>query len=88
MKKYMIAAATLFLFAGVTNAQDAKKKPSKPTTVKHTVAAKPSAASTKSADATTTSVSPTAKKATSPNAAIKRKHLHKKVKTTAKTGAK
>jgi hypothetical protein len=87
MKKYMIAAATLLLFAGVTNAQEAQKKPSKATTVKHTAAAKPSSASTTSANATT-SVSPTAKKATSPNAAIKRKHLHKKVKTTAKTGAK
>ena len=87
MKKYTIALAALLLFAGMTQAQEAKKQPSKTTVKKEVAAAKTNAASTKSA-ATTASVSPSAKKATSPNAAIKRKHLHKKVKTTAKTGAK
>ena len=80
MKKYMIAAAALLLFAGITNAQVAQKQPSKATEVKEASTTKNLPASIKPATSTAT-VSPTAKKTSTSNTTIKRKHHHKKTKT-------
>lgn len=85
MKKYMIAAATLLLFAGMTNAQAAQKQASKPPAAKHVGYTKPGSASTKNTNAVA-SASPTAKKATASNTTIKRKHHHKKTKAATTTG--
>jgi uncharacterized lipoprotein YajG len=86
MKKYMIAAAALLLFAGMSNAQVAQKQASKATAVKQASYTKPVSASIKNTNAVA-SVSPTAKKATPSNMSIKRKHHHKKTKA-ATTGKK
>lgn len=77
MKKYMIAATALLLFAGFANAQTAQKTPVKTATHKEAIAKK-SAAATKTATSKTASVTP-AVDGTKKTAAttIKRKHHHK-----------
>ena len=87
MKKYMIAATALLLFAGITNAQVAQKQPSKTTVKKEVANTKINSVSTKNA-VTTATVSPSSKKTTSANTAIKRKHHYKKNKATSTTGKK
>ena len=85
MKKYMIAAVGLLLFAGISNAQVAQKPLSKTTAVKQAAYTKPGSASAKNANAVA-SLSPTAKKTTPPNMTIKRKYHHKKTKTATTAG--
>lgn len=84
MKKYMIAAAALILAAGITNAQVASKQPVKATAAKEIVHTKKNTAVDKPANSTA-SVTPTAKKASTPNMMIKRKHHHKSNKAAKKT---
>jgi len=80
MKKYMIGAAALLLFAGISNGQVTQKQPTKAPAANPVAYSKTSAANSKSAN-TTASVAPAPNKTTSSNTEIKRKHHHKKTKT-------
>lgn len=78
MKKYMIAAATFLLFAGITNAQVAQKQPGKTTTTKEVAIQKKTNEANKATVSNVTPQSSAAKKAPAKQTAIKRKHHHKK----------
>lgn len=79
MKKYMIPAIALLLVAGMANAQ-VQKKPATANTSKEAVAKSPVPKSTSLAS--TASVTPKSSQAKTAAPAIKRKHHHKKGKTT------
>lgn len=80
----MVAAAALILVAGITNAQIAAKQPVKATAAKEVVHTKKNISADKPA-ASTANVTPTAKKASTSNTMIKRKHHHKSNKAAKKT---
>lgn len=79
MKKYMIPAIALLMVAGMANAQ-VQKKPAAAGTAKQTEAK--STAPKSSSLASTASVAPKNSPAKNTAPAIKRKHHHKKGKTT------
>ena len=79
MKKYMIPAIALVMITGIANAQ-AQKQPATANTAKSAPAKKTVAKSNTSAS--TASVTPQNSQAKNAAPAIKRKHHHKKGKTT------
>jgi hypothetical protein len=86
MKKYIIPAAAMLLFAGVAGAQTTKPQPSQTTPAKKEVVARKAAA----ADKSTASVSGSGKASGDSKAtAVTRKHHHnKKTKPSTKTEGK
>ncbi|MEI9912319.1 MAG: hypothetical protein WDO71_23290 [Bacteroidota bacterium] len=86
MKKYLIPLAALVMVAGMANAQSTPKK----TTASNQVA-KTSKPAVKNVSTTAASTSPSAStpvKKNSTDAAIKRKHYHKKSKSVKPEGSK